>query len=67
MDQLETVRQFLGLPSLSQTAARLALWNAKTLSDALRSDGSPDVMADSLSTIVGDGVRLALRKALIGS
>lgn len=34
--RLETVRGFLGLPSLSATAARLALWNADVLAASLR-------------------------------
>lgn len=33
--KLEPIQQFLGLPSLSATAARLALWNADTLSASL--------------------------------
>lgn len=34
--KLERVRSFLGLPSLSSAAARLALWNADVLAAALR-------------------------------
>lgn len=33
--KLERVRSFLGLPSLSSTAARLALWNADVLAVSL--------------------------------
>lgn len=33
--KLERVRSFLGLPSLSSTAARLALWNADALAVSL--------------------------------
>lgn len=33
--RLDTIRRFLGLPSLSTTAARLALWNADTISSSL--------------------------------
>ncbi len=33
--RLAPIQQFLGLPSLSATAARLALWNADTLAASL--------------------------------
>lgn len=33
--KLERVRSFLGLPSLSSTAARLALWNADAIAVSL--------------------------------
>lgn len=58
--QLDTVRRFLGLPSLSATAARLALWNAKILASSLSSDSLPDVTAD----VVAEATRLATRKVL---
>lgn len=35
VQKIERVRSFLGLPSLSSTAARLALWNADVLAASL--------------------------------
>lgn len=61
--ELETVRQFLGLRSVSAAAARLALWNARILAASLRSD-SPDDGAATISEVVADAVRLSLRKTL---
>lgn len=40
---LEVIRAFLGLPSVSQAAARLATWNAGVLATSLRSDSDTDV------------------------
>lgn len=38
--RLERVRAFLGLPSISATAARLCMWNADEISNALTSLGT---------------------------
>lgn len=54
--KLERVQDFLGLPSLSSTAARLALWNADALALALGAiPEDPDL------------TRLAIRAAIKGA
>lgn len=63
LSELETVRQFLGLRSVSAAAARLCLWNARILATSLRSD-SPDDGATTISEVVQDAVKLSLRKML---
>lgn len=63
LEDLETVRQFLGLRSVSAAAARLCLWNARILATSLRSD-SEDENATTISEVVQDAVKLSLRKAL---
>ena len=63
LSELETVRQFLGLRSVSAAAARLCLWNARILATSLRSD-SEDENATTISEVVQDAVRLSIRKVL---
>lgn len=62
---LETVRAFLGLKSVSATAARLVTWNAHTLAESLRADGEPQAMASTLAEVASDAVRLSFRHALL--
>lgn len=69
LSDLETVRQFLGLRSVSAAAARLAVWNARMLAQSLRSDisepGALDAMSSTVGDVVSDGVRLAFRKFIL--
>ena len=44
---MQVVQRFLGLPSLSQTAARLAVWNAQTLAAALGDEKAEQTAADA--------------------
>lgn len=57
---IDTVRQFLGLRSVSAAAGRLAVWNARILGRSLRSD--TDDSLEVIGTVIGDATRLALRK-----
>ena len=61
---LERVRVFLGLPSLSSAAHRLALWNARSLAAALDTDTTPDAFVDAVGDNLGDIARLAVRQAI---
>lgn len=62
---LDRVRVFLGLPSLSSTAHRLTLWNARSLAAALDTDTAhPDGLADAVGDNLGDIARLAMRQAI---
>lgn len=65
LDDIETVRQFLGLKSVSAAAARLAVWNAKILAQSLRSDGSVDAFATSIADVAADATRLCFRQAIL--
>lgn len=65
LDDIETVRQFLGLKSVSAAAARLAVWNAKMLAESLRSDGSKNAFATTVSEVAADAVRLSFRRAIL--
>lgn len=49
--RLATVQRFLGLPSLSQTAARLALWNADMISAALGDEAARHDAADASALV----------------
>ena len=60
---LDRVRAFLGLQSLSATAKRLALWNARALSAALASD-APVGLVDAVGDNISDMARLAMRQAI---
>lgn len=51
--KLELVQKFLGLRSISATAARLALWNADEIEHALHSVVDP--FADPLTAALGLG------------
>lgn len=59
---IDTVRQFLGLRSVSAAAGRLAVWNARILGRSLRSEA--DDSLDVVRTVLGDAMRLALRKCI---
>lgn len=62
---LDRVRVFLGLPSLSSAAHRLTLWNARSLAAALDTDtGHPDAFVDAVGDNVADVARLAMRQAI---
>ena len=58
--ELETIRRFLGLRSVSAAAGRLVVWNARILGRSLRSDS--DDSLEVIGTVIGDATRLALRK-----
>lgn len=64
-EEMALVQNFLGLPSLSATAHRLALWNCRTLSSALSPEaGVPDRVAKTLGSVAEDAARLAIRRAI---
>lgn len=61
---IDRVRQFLGLPSVSSAAHRLAVWNARNIAAALDTDARPDALADAVGLNVGDLARLVMRQAI---
>ena len=70
VSDIEMVREFLGLKSTSAAAARLVIWNAKMLANALRSDGlnkeeAADSFSGTVSNVVADATRLAMRKFIL--
>lgn len=70
VSDIEMVREFLGLKSTSSAAARLVVWNAKMLANALRSDGmekeaAAESFSGTVSDVVADATRLAMRKFIL--
>lgn len=61
---LDTVRQFLGLKSVSAAAARLCTWNARILGETLRSDDA-SAGASAIGDVVGEATKLALQKLIL--
>ncbi len=59
--EFDKIREFLGLPSLSGTVARLALWNLSTLSEALSVNTSPEKVAKTMGPMLADVAQAAVR------
>lgn len=62
-EQFDKLREFLGLPSLSGTVARLALWNLSTLSEALSVETSPEKIVGTMGPMIVDVAKAAVRSA----
>lgn len=63
---LDRLRSFLGLPSISATAARLVGWNARTIAAALSADeNDAEPFASACADAVGDVARLSMRNAVL--
>lgn len=59
--RLAQVQKFLGLPSLSQAAARLALWNADALAAALGDETASRAAGQQFQALVRSAAVAALK------
>lgn len=59
--RLAQVQRFLGLPSLSQAAARLALWNADALAAALGDEQAARSAGEQFRALAREAALAALK------
>lgn len=62
--EFERMREFLGMPSLSGTVARLALWNLSSLSEALSVNTTPEKVVATMGPMIADVTQAAIRSAV---
>ena len=60
-ERLAQVQRFLGLPSLSQAAARLALWNADALAAALGDEEASRSAGEQFRALARNAALAALK------
>lgn len=60
--RLAEVQRFLGLPSLSQAAARLALWNADALAAALGDEEASRASGEQFRALARSAALAALKQ-----